>query len=200
MTMKWRARSAFLAWCAIVVLLLVVPATRSALTRPYSLSPIAAAALVIGILGAMYGLTFLAFSFPHCGARQIRGKWDLLLLSDRCWKCQQLLDGPALPSDVLAEQLVAKENPSLAADMRRDRLALEDLAQRALTDPTAAEKFGRELELRVERLSGWAAEVQAHAPNLEGRAQEDLKRAQNELAQWRALRSGDTQGSRLTSA
>src|SRR5258708_35493185 len=170
MTMKWRARSAFLAWCAIVVLLLVVPATRSALTRPYSLSPIAAAALVIGILGSMYGLTFVAFRCPHCGARQIRGRWDLLLLSDRCWKCQQLLDGSALPSHVLDEQLVAKENPSLAAEMRRDRLALEDLAQRALTNPTAAEKFGRELELRVERLSGWAAEVHAHAPNLEGRA------------------------------
>jgi hypothetical protein len=200
MTMKWRARSVCLTAYAIVAVLLVVPSTRSALTRSHSLSPIVAFALLIGIWGALYGLTFVAFRCPHCGARQVRGRWDLLLISDRCWRCQQLLDGPALPSDVLDEQLIANENPTLAADMRRDRLALEDLAQRALTDPTAAEKLGRELELQVERQGQWVAIVRAHDPGMEGRALEDLKRAQNELAQWRTLRFGTSNGSRLTSA
>lgn len=154
------------------------------------------AALVIGV----YTLMLTAFRCPHCGARQIRDKWNWVSVADRCWKCQQLLDSPAVPSDILDEQLMIQENPTLAAEMRRDRLALEDLAQRALTDPTAADQLGRKFEQQVDRARGWVAEVHLHAPDMESQAQEDLRRAENELAQWRALRSGATNSSRLTGA
>ncbi len=196
MTMKWRARSVLFAVWATVAVLVAVPSTRAALDRPLHLPMLAVA---IGVLASFYGITFVAFRCPHCGARQIRGRWDWILLSDDCWKCHQPLDGPLLPADVLDEQMVAKVNPTLATEMRRDRLAMEEFAQRALTDPTAAEQLSQQLERQVEQAANWVSVVRLEAPGTEAKAQEDLKRAQRELAQWQALRDR-TLGSRLTSA
>jgi hypothetical protein len=196
-TMKWRARSVLFAVWATVAVLVAVPSTRAVLDRPLRFSPMLAVA--IGLVASFYGIAFVAFRCPHCRARQIRGRWDWLLLSDRCWKCHQPLDGPPLPTDVIDEQMVAEVNPTLATEMRRDRLAMEELAQRALTDPTAAEQLRRQLEHQVEQAANWVSVVRVEAPGMEAEAQEDLKRAQHELAQWQALRDR-TSGSRLTSA
>lgn len=186
MTMKWRARSVLFTVWAIVAVLVAIPSTRATLYRPLHSVPLLVIAICVA--ASFYGITFVAFRCPHCGARQIRDRWDWLQLSDRCWKCQQPLDGPPLPTDVIDEQMVAEVNPTLAAQMRQDRLALEELAQRALTDPTAAEELGRQLARQVEQATNWVSVVRIEAPSMEAEAQDGLKRAQRELAQWQALR------------
>ena len=187
MTMKWRARSVIFTVWAVAAALVAIPSTRPALDQSRSLAP--ALAVAVGVLLAFYGITFIAFRCPHCGARQIRGRWDWVLLSDHCWKCHQALDGPAIPTDIIDEQMVAQEDPALAAEMQKDRLATEELAQSALTDPGAAEQLERQFERRVEQLTNWVNVVRAEAPGMEAKAQEDLKRAQRELTQWRNQRA-----------
>jgi hypothetical protein len=56
------------------------------------------------------------------------------------------------------EELIAERNPALAAEIRRERLTLEDLRRRARTDAVAADQLESELSTRVERLSKWVAE------------------------------------------
>ena len=187
MTMKWRARSVLFTVWATVAVLVAVPSTRAALDRPIHGLPMLASA--IGVVALFYGITFVAFRCPHCGARQIRGRSDWLLLSDDCWRCHQPLDGPPVPTDIIDEEMVATVNPTLAAEMRADRLNTEELAQRALADPVAAEQLERQFERQVEQQAKWVEVVRAEAPGMEAQAQEDLKRAQRELTEWREQRA-----------
>lgn len=199
--MKWRARGVVLALYATLLvgfaLWLAVPSLGSLRIPPSVGYPV-----VIVLLVAWYGAGFAFFRCPHCRAAQIRGisGWDWLLIDDRCRKCGQLLDGPAVPRNVLTENLLAQHNPSLVAEMRRDRLAMEDLAQRAATDATAARELEQKFALEVERLTEWVEVVHEHAPEREAEARRDLEQAQGELAKWRSLRAGTDQGGRLTSA
>ncbi len=190
--MKWRIRSVYFAAYAMLALVLAVRPLRISLSRSLPLSPAVALAFGVGLYAALYALSFAAFRCPHCRARQIRGWWDWAFVSDRCGQCYQSLDGLARPHDLVEEELIAERNPALAAEIRRERLTLEDLRRRARTDPVAAEQLESELSTRVERLSEWVAEVRRIAPADESRARQDLRRAQHELAQCRSLRSHNT--------
>ena len=185
MAMKWRARLAMLLVAALALLSLAIPG----LNRPWHISKSVALMIALGILGISFGLPFLVFRCPHCRARQIRFRFDWLSIGDRCWQCHQPLDGPAIPSEILDEQLVAEVNPALAAAMRQDRLVLDDLRGRAPTDPAATARLERELSTQVERLKGWVAVVGREAPSEEPAARRELAQAEAQLAQCRALRA-----------
>src|SRR5207249_5476872 len=172
----------------VVIALAVVTLATPALNRPWHLSRAAAILVALGVVGGSYALSFLVFRCPHCRARQIRFRWDWLLIEDRCWRCHQPLDGPARPPDLVEEELAAEVNPALAADMRRDRLTLEELQVGARTDPAAAVRLERELSARVERLREWVTIVSRQAPSDEADARRDLARAEAQLAQCRLLR------------
>src|SRR5712692_3788044 len=184
MPMKWRARLILIAVMALAVAAVAVPG----LNRSWHLSTAASILVAVGVFGAYYALTFLAFRCPHCRARQLRFRWDWLLMEDRCWRCHQPLDGAARPLDVVEEGLLAEVNPALATEMRRDRLALEQLQVRARTDPAAAARLERELSARVDRLKEWVTVVRRQAPSEEAEARRDLARAEAHLAQCRSLR------------
>ena len=185
MTMKWRARFGMLVVMGLAVVALATPA----LNRPWHISKAVAVLVAVGILGVSYALPFLVFRCPHCRARQIRFRFDWLSIGDRCWQCHQPLDGPAIPLEVLDEELVAEVNPPLAAAMRQDRLVLDDLRGRAPTDPAAAARLERELSTQVERLRGWVALVEREAPSEEPAARRELAQAEAQLAQCRAPRA-----------
>ena len=172
MTMRWRAR---LAWLAAVAA--VIPAS---IWRPH-LSPAALAALGSAVALVLCAVFFLAFRCPHCGARQLRVRWDWLLMGTRCWRCQQLLDGAAVSDELLEEQLLAEINPQLAANRRRERLVLDELRGRAAASPAAAEQLHRELAARVKHADEWLAVVRREAPSVEPQAQRTLAGAQEEL-------------------
>ena len=183
MPMKWRARLGLLVVMGLALAALANPT----LNRPWHISTAVAVLSALGILGVSYGLPFFVFRCPHCRARQIRYRWDWLFIEDRCWQCRQPLDGPALPPDVIEEEAVAEVNPALAADMRRDRLNLEELQTRARTDPAAAARLERELSTQVQRLQEWLAIVDREAPSEVADARRDLARAEEQLAQCRLL-------------
>jgi len=185
MSMKWRSRSILLAAIALAVAAVATPA----LNRSWHVSTANSIMAALGILGAYYALTFLAFRCPHCRARQLRFKADWLLMEDHCWRCHQPLDGAARPAHVVEEELLAEVNPALAAEMRRDRLALEDLQLRARADPAAAMQLERELSTRVNRLKEWVSVVRRQAPHEEAGARRDLAQAEAQLAQCRLIRS-----------
>src|SRR6266536_3993278 len=177
--MKWRARLRMLVVMGLALAALATPT----LNRPWHISTAVAVLLALGILGVSYALPFLVFRCPHCRSRQLRFPCDWLLIGDQCWRCHQPLDGPARPPDLVEEELVAEVNPALAADMRRDRLALEELQVNARTDPAAAARLERELSTRVERLREWVTIVSRQAPSEEADARSDLARAEAQLAQ-----------------
>jgi hypothetical protein len=187
--MKWRVRSVYISVYVALLIVLAAPPVRASLSRHLPLSTGIAVLAAAGLYGALYALTFVVFRCPHCRARQIRSWWDWAFVSSRCRQCHQSLDGPARPHDVVEEELIAERNPALAAEMRRDRLALESLRRQASTDARAAQRLEMELSTRVERLSEWVAEVRRISPADEARAREDLRRAQDELALCRSLRS-----------
>jgi len=180
MPMKWRARLAML-----VVIGVVLAATTSpALNRSrYTLVAIA----VLGIVGVPRLLSFFFFRCPHCKAGQLRFVYDWLFIGDRCWHCHQALDGSARPQELIDEEWVAERNPALAADMRRDRVALEELEARARTDPAAAARLEQELSGQVQRLREWVAIVGREASSEVTNARKDLARAEAKLAECRSL-------------
>jgi len=97
------------------------------------------------------------------------------------------LDSPARPQELIDEEWVAERNPALAADMRRDRLALEELQARARTDPAAAARLEQELSAQVQKLREWVAIVGQEAPCEVIDARRDLARAEAKLAECRSL-------------
>src|SRR5437899_8735058 len=116
MLMKWRARLTMLVVIAIALAASAIPPNRS---RYMSL-----AVVLLGIVGVPRALSLFFFRCPHCRARQLRLLYDWLFIGDRCWQCHQALDSSARPQELIDEEWVAEGNPTLAADMRRDRLAL----------------------------------------------------------------------------
>lgn len=181
--MKWRARLAMLVVTGIGLSAVFIPA----LNRPWHVSRAIALLMFLGIWGAFYALSFLTLRCPHCRARQLRPYWDWFFIGDRCWQCHQLLDRPSVSPDVLNEQLVAEVNPALSAEMRRDRLELEELQVRARTDPGAAAELERTLATEVDKAREWVAIVRREAPSGERDALRSLARAEDRLAQFRSL-------------
>ena len=185
MPMKWRARLGMVVVIALALAALAAPT----LNRPWHISGAVGVLVALAIVGVSNSLSFLVFRCPHCRARQLRSYGDWLFIGDLCWQCHQPLDGPARSPDLIDEELVAKLDPALAADMRRDRLILGELEASARTDPAAAARLERELSVQVEKLREWVAIVGREALSGEARARQDLARAEAQLAQCRSLRA-----------
>jgi hypothetical protein len=193
MSMKWRARSVWLGTLAMAAAVLVASYFNPSLGRTWQLPRYAFLAFGLGLAAAYYVTFFLAFRCPHCHAHQLRFTWDWLLMDDRCWRCHQALDGPARPRELVEEEFIGELDPVLAAHMRDDRLGLEDLRRRALTDPAAALELAEVLAARVEKLRAWAAIVRRQAPS-DTHADQDLSRAEAELSDLRRLAHGGEPG------
>ena len=180
MLMKWRARLTML-----IVIGVALAASASPSFNRSRYIPLAVA--LLGIVGVPRALSLFFFRCPHCRARQLRFVYDWLFIGDRCWQCHQALDSPAGPQELIDEEWVAEGNPALAADMRRDRLALEELQARARTDPAAAARLEQELSAQVQKLREWVAIVGREAPSEVTNARRDLARVEAKLAECRSL-------------
>jgi hypothetical protein len=180
MLMKWRARLTML-----VVIGVALAASASPPLNRFRYISLAVA--LLGIVGVPRALSLFFFRCPHCRARQLRFLYDWLFIGDRCWRCHQALDSPARPQELIDEEWVAQGNPALAADMRRDRLALEELQARARTDPAAAARLEQELSAQVQKLREWVAIVGREAPSEVTNARRDLATAEAKLAECRSL-------------
>jgi len=197
MTMERRAR-----WTSIGVLAGVVAIAIVAERAGVSSVASVPGALVVALLASVVATMVFAFRCPHCHARQIRHKWDWWFIGRRCRKCDQLLDGPALSEDELAEDIVRDGDPAFAAGMRAARIEFDDLMARAAKDPVVARQLDAELSKRIESMTEAVAELsrfgQVHVSDVED-LKKDLAQAQEQLKWCRSLSPG-TNASRLTSA
>ena len=197
MTMERRARWTSIGFLAGVVAI-GIAAERAGVSSVASVP----GALVVALLASVLATMLFAFRCPHCHARQIRNKWDWWFLGHRCRECHQLLDGPALSEDELAEDIVREGDPGFAATMHAARMAFEDLMARAPKDPVAARQLDAELSKRIEGMTEAVAELsrfgQVHASDVED-LKKSLAQAQEQLKWCRSLSPG-TNASRLTSA
>ena len=159
-------------------------------------------ALVVALLASVLATMFFAFRCPHCHARQIRNRWEWWFLGRRCRECHQLLDGPALSEDELAEDIVREGDPRFATEMHAARVEFEDLMARAPKDPVAARQLDAKLSERIESMTEAVADLsrcgQVHADNVED-LKKSLAQAQKQLNWCRSLSPG-TNTRRPTSA
>ena len=187
MTMRWRARWTSIGYLVAAITIVLLWGHQKTLA-PFPI------ALTIGLFLAVIASMLFAFRCPHCHARQLRGRWDWWLMGNRCTKCWQLLDGPALPEDQLSEDFIGEMNPGLAAELRGAREAFEALVQRAPSDPEAARRLQAELSRRIESMEQGLADIRASETRdsrMERDLRESLARALAQLEWCRSLPRGD---------
>ena len=202
MSLKWRARLTC-AGCLAATAAVAFGVGPDRLDE----SPWYVAAAVFVPIVALLAAQLFAFRCPHCGARAVTGRHGYFLVSDACAKCLRDFEGPNLSDDELGEKLIGEDNPELAREMRRERLEIEDLRQRASVNPHAAVALERILKNRLEGVEGWAREMrQLYALKQVDRedvahAEASLKELQDQLAWCASLTRGSAEDrSRLTSA
>ena len=163
-------------------------------------------ALALVPLGVPILLQLIAFRCPHCGARAVKGIYGYWLVNDTCDECLRAFEGPSVSDDELAEELIAKDNPELARQMRQERLQVEDLRERAPVDPQAAATLERILKKRLDGIEIWVRDMHRYLELGQGErkdvatAEGALKQVQEELAWCKSLLPAGSERSRLTRA